>query len=204
MEYRDYSDSELISMINEESEDAKDILFEKYKYIIDIIVKKYKVMANTLGIEYHDLYQEALLGFIDATRNYDADKEAGLPRFITVCVERKLQVAVIKAGRIKNKIIYDSLSLEHSYDYFKQPLMYIISDNNENNPLKNIVSEEDFKELSDNIKEALSDSEYEVYTLMIGGLNYQEIATLLDRSPKQIDNSIQRIKTKVKKIIDER
>lgn len=204
MEYEDISDNELLSMINEENEDAKDLLFAKYKYIIDILIRKYVKMASTLGIDRSDLYQDALLGFVDAINDYKEDKEAGLPRFITVCVERKLQVSIIKAGRIKNKIINESLSLEHAYDRFKQPLMHILSDNNENNPLTNILSKERFKELIDNIKESLSDKEYEVYSLMINGLDYQEIAILLDKEPKQIDNTIQRIKIKVKKILDNR
>ena len=204
MEYDELSNDELLSMINEESEDAKDLLFEKYKYIIDIIVKKYTNMAEILGIDYSDLYQEALLGFVNAIRDYKDDKEAGLATFISVCVERKIQVALTKANRMKNKIITEAISLEHAYDYFKMPLMYILSDNNKNNPLKNIISEEDFKELIDTIKGELSAREYEVYSLMIGGLNYLDIATLLDKDPKQVDNTIQRIKTKVKKILENR
>ena len=35
MQYKDIDDSQLISMIHEASEDAKNILFDKYKYIID-------------------------------------------------------------------------------------------------------------------------------------------------------------------------
>jgi RNA polymerase sporulation-specific sigma factor len=80
--------------------------------------------------------------------------------------------------------------------------MYILSDNNSNNPLESSIKEEDLKELADSIKEVLSDSEYEVYLLMISGLNYNEISILLDKSLKQVDNTIQRIKNKVKKIID--
>ena len=200
----DVEDNELIAMINEDSEDAKDILYDKYKHIIDILIKKYKNMAGILGVDYSDLYQEALVGFVDAINHYEEAKEAGLPRFITLCVDRRLQVAISKAGRVKNKIMNEALSLEHTYDYFKMPLMYILSDNDENNPLKNIVSEEDFKYLIAKIKEELSTSEYEVYSLMIGGLSYQDIAALLNKEPKQIDNTIQRIKIKVKKILEGR
>ena len=204
MDYNDVTDNELLSMINEESEDAKDLLFAKYKHIIDIIIKKYINMAKVLGIDYSDLYQEALLGYVDAVNDYKENKEAGLPTFISICVERKLQVAITKASRIKNKIITESISLEHAYDTFKVPLMYILSDNEENNPLKNIISKEELQDLINKIKESLSDKEYEVYSLMIGGLNYNDIALLLAKEPKQIDNTIQRIKTKVKKILEER
>lgn len=203
MDYKKVSDNELISMINE-NEEAKDILFQKYNYIIDIVIKKYITMAKTFNIDYNDLYQDALLGFAEAIDSYREDKEAGLPRYITVLVERKLQVSVIKAGRIKNKIMNDSLSLEHTYDFYREPLMYMLSDNNENNPLEEILEQEDLRELISKIEEVLSDSEYEVYSLMISGLKYQEIATLLDREPKQIDNTMQRIRNKIKKILDER
>ena len=52
------------------------------------------------------------------------------------------------------------------------------------------------------IKKELSDSEYEVYSLMISGLKYNEISILLDKNLKQIDNTIQRVKTKIRKILD--
>lgn len=204
MDYGDYSDSYLLDMICESSEEAKDMLYQKYKYIIDIVIKKYVSMANMLGIDYNDLYQEALVGFADALNSYNEKREASLPTFITVCVERRLQVSIIKAGRIKNKVLNDSLSLEHTYESFKVPLKDILSDNSENDPLENITKEEGLKELVEKIKEVLSDSEYEVYSLLVSGLNYREIATLLDKEPKQIDNTIQRIKGKVRKILEER
>ena len=40
MEYNDY---ELSQMFNENDENAKDVLFEKYSYIIDIIINKYTI-----------------------------------------------------------------------------------------------------------------------------------------------------------------
>ena len=39
---------------------------------------------------------------------------------------------------------------------------------------------------------------------MLNNLDYTEIALLLDKKPKQIDNTIQRIKQKAKKILNER
>ena len=48
MDYTDVNDEQLIHMIREESEDAKDVLYERYKYIIDIELKKYTRMAWAL------------------------------------------------------------------------------------------------------------------------------------------------------------
>ena len=204
MDYNEYNDDELMSLISESSEDAKDILYEKYKYIIDINVRKYLIAANSFGIEYSDLYQDALVGFVDALNSYKENEKAALPTFITLCVTRRLNNSILKASRIKNKIMVESLSLEHPYEQFKLPLKEILSDNNENNPLDNMTEEESLKELNKKIQEELSDSEYEVYQLMISGLKYNDIALILDKNPKQIDNAIQRIKNKIKKIITER
>ena len=111
---------------------------------------------------------------------------------------------MIKAGRLKNKFLNESLSLDHTYEDGKLPLIEVISDNSNNDPLENITKEEDLNELVSKIKEVLSDREYEVYALLVSGLNYKEIASLLDQEPKQVDNAIQRIKNKVKKILEER
>ena len=204
MRYEDINDEQLISMVHEASDDAKDILFEKYKYIIDIEMKKYSRMARTLGYDINDLYQDALVGFSDALVSYRNDKHAALSSFITLCVDRKLQVSIKKAGRLKNKLLNDSLSLEHVYDAYTSPLMDLLSDNKKNDPLENIVKDEKLAELVSSIKRVLSDMEYEVYSLMVNGLKYDEIATLLNKDLKQVDNTIQRVKNKIKKILDER
>ncbi len=204
MRYEDIDDQQLINMLHESSEDAKDILFEKYKYIIDIELKKYSSMARVLGYDYNDLYQDALVGFSDALVSYRTDKHAALSSFITLCVDRKLQVCIKKAGRLKNKLLNESLSLEHVYDAYTSPLMDLLSDNKENDPLENIVKEEKMIELVSSIRHSLSDREFEVYSLMVNGLKYDEIATLLNKDLKQIDNTIQRVKSKIKKIVDDR
>ena len=204
MSYDSVSDSELFSLICEENEDAKDILFIKYKYIIDIVIKKYAFSAMKYGFEYKDLYQEALVGFSDAINSYKDDKKASLSTFISLCVDRRLQNAIKKAGRIKNKIFLDSLSLDHVYEQYEIPLRDIISDNSSNDPLVNITKDEELDELLDIIEKSLSTSEYEVYKLLITGLSYIEIAKVLNKNPKQIDNAIQRIKNKVKFILKNR
>lgn len=204
MDYNNLSDSELFMLVSEENEDAKDILFEKYKYIIEIIVKKYYYVASRMGVEYKELYSEALVGFSDALANFQDDKDASLATFISLCVNRRVQKILAKASTIKNKIIQESYSLDHVYEQFGIPLVDMISDNNENDPLNNMAKKEAYEELLTAIKETLSDAEYEVYTLMVNNMDYNTIALILNKTPKQIDNTMQRIKNKVKEIIKAR
>lgn len=204
MNYNDLSDSELFMLVNEENEEAKDILFEKYNYIIDILLKKYSYVATRMGIDYKELYSEALVGFSDALASFQEDKDATLSTFISLCINRRLQKIIIKAGTTKNKVLQEAYSLDLVYEKFGLPLVEMISDNNQNDPLNNMTKKEEYDELINDIKEELSESEYEVFNLMVNNLDYNAIALILDKTPKQIDNAMQRIKHKIKEILKAR
>lgn len=199
----EYSDTQLLELICESSEEAKDVIYEKYKYIIDIYLNKYYKIGRILKIDRSDLQQEALVGFADAINSYREDKEASLATFISVCVERRIQGALLKANRIKSQINNDAVSLDYIYNN-NLTMKDILSDNNLNNPLEKMTRNESVQELIKEIKNSLSIKEYEVFHLLTCGLNYREIALLLNKEPKQIDNTLTRIKAKVKKILIQR
>ena len=202
MEYN-VEDNETLYLIKESSEEAKDLLVEKYKYIIDIIMNKYKRMGYLFKVDRHDMYQEAMLGFASAINKYEPEKNTSLATFITLCVDRKLSNMLRQAGRLKNKLVSDSVSLNQVIDG-EDPLVELISDDNNSHILTDLAEKERYLELKMSIEQKLSPSEYEVFELMLISLNYSEIASLLDKSPKQIDNAMQRIKYKTKKILDNR
>src|SRR5574344_1948571 len=117
----EYNDEQLSILASENNEDAKDILFDKYSYIIDIIMNKYKKSIYALNIDYNEVKQDANLAFTDALVRFSNEKESSLPTFITICVERKVQNCVRKADTIKNKIYNEAYSLDYEYDAFKRP-----------------------------------------------------------------------------------
>jgi len=197
------NDNELIMLYREDDEDAKNILFLKYKFIIDILIKKHIKIINALNIDMQEVYSECTVGFSDGLRSYQDDKDTTLPTFITLCIERRLNTLLKKYNREKYKVIHDSYSLDYFYEQFKRPLIEILTDT-KNEPLINMTEDEEYKELVNEIKRTLSIKENKVFDFMIKGFNYQQIAKLLDNSPKQIDNTIQRIKLKIKNILNER
>lgn len=200
----EYNESEIMNLISESSEEAREILYEKYKYLIEAIIKKYIYTATKLGLEYKDLFQEALVGFTDAMNQFDSEKNASFKTFASLCTERRIQNIIAKAGRNKNKIMVESLSLDHTYEKYKLPLKEIISDQSENDPLENITKQEEIDELVESVKKELSDREIEVFQFMLNGLAYKDIALLLNKTPKQIDNTMQRIKNKIKIVLENR
>ena len=199
---KEYSDSELLMMMNEHSDIAKDLLYNKYEYIVKIYVKKYKRMAYVLGMELKDLNQEALVGFADALNSYDENSNTKRATFISLCVERRSQTSILKGSRKKNITLNEALSLEHEYKDFNVTLADILSDNNENDPLIKMTRNEHYSKVVNDIIKDLSSVEKDVLYLMIDGLDYKQIATLLNMDSKAVDNTIQRIKNKVKDIIE--
>ena len=196
------NDNELIMLYREEDEDAKNMLYYKYKFIIDVLIKKYGNWLSSLKVDYQELYSECAVGFSDALRSFQEDKDSSLPTFITLCVERRLGGVIRKYSRDKYKVMQDSYSLDFFYDDKNAALIEQLSDENNNDPLKNMAEEEEYAELIKNIKYSLTSKEYEVFVLKSRGFDYQEIAHILNKNPKQIDNTMQRIKTKIKNLIN--
>ena len=202
MDSTEITDEELFALACEENEDAKNLLFERFKFVVEINLKKYKRIAKKVGVDWKDFESEAYCGFSDALMNYQPDKDASIATFINLCVNRRLKKFLIKESRMKSKVEKDAFSLEYVYEEFGSPLLELISDDLSHEPLNNITKYESYHELVSKINNDLSDLEKEVYTYLIDGFNYQQIAKLLKRDSKQIDNAIQRIKQKVKIILE--
>ena len=198
-----YTDEQLIELVHENSEEAKSVLYERNKFKIEYFLKKYSIAAKSLGIDLKDLKQEAMVAFTDAILNYNPSKDASLTTFICLCVERRIKKCCIKAGRIKNQAMKDTLSLEYNYEDSDATLKELIEDEG-SDPLIKMTEEEQYIELVTNIKNSLTNFESEVYELLTSGMNYRDIAVILDKEPKQIDNTIQRIKIKIRKILSNR
>ncbi len=192
-----YPDNELTYFLRDNNENAINLIYQKYKYIIDVLINKYKMVFYALNIDTEEIRQEANLAFSNAIYSYQDDKDTSLSTFITLCVERKIKNIIKKYESNKNKILSEAMSLDNnSYD---TPLENIIGDD-KYEPLRNLETKDTIEYINTEVKKILSSSEYEVYKLMLNGLNYIEISNKLNKTPKQIDNSIQRIRAKLKKI----
>lgn len=192
------NDYELIMLYRENDDYAKNILYLKYKYIINLIIKKYSKYLIMANVDYQEIYSECSLAFSDALKSFQDEKDSSLATFITLCIERKMQSIIRKFNRIKYKVFKDAYSLDFLYENNQDLMQYIVDEEYE--PLKNMTEDEKYKDLLNAIKSELSKREYEVFTLMANNLNYLEIANILKLSPKQVDNTMQRVKAKVKDV----
>lgn len=198
MDYKEYNDFELIDYIRENNEEANEIIFKKYEPLITSLAKKMHTNSSNCGIDINDLVQEGMLGLSNAINNFDQSKDVMFYTYAKTCIERKMISFVISAKRLKHKILNESLSLEQADDDGNfNTLEYLLSDNKDN-PEVLLMSIENQNEILKLTNDILTDFEKQVFELKINDFDYKEIANILDRDAKSIDNALQRIRLKIK------
>mgnify|MGYP004533506449 FL=1 len=202
MNYSEIDEQELISLLSENDEHIRNIVYEKYSYLVDILIRKYQPAIRYFKISNEDIRCEALYGFSDGINSFSNEKSTSLKTFLYICIERRLLKYIRKFMSEKIQLLNESLSLEYSSDSDKASLAELLGDDNKFNPLNNIVDEETYREVYALAKNNLSNFEYTVFNYMVNNFSYNEIATILGKTPKQIDNAIQRIKTKMKDLME--
>lgn len=198
MNYKELNDFELVYYAKEDNEDANELLYNKYKPLIVAQAAKMYKYTSHCGIEINDLIQEGMLGFSYAINSYDETKNASFYTYAMTCVERKIISAITKANRQKNKFLNESISFDVTLDDESKQFDKLLSDDSYN-PEKIILGDEQQNELLEVANRVLSDYEYKVFELKLNQFTYTEIAKILEKTPKAIDNTLQRIKNKIKK-----
>ena len=191
------NDYELLSYVSENSEEANDIVFEKYKpYIVDRANKLF-VYCKNFGVEINDLIQEGMLGLNDAIKTFSEVHDTTFYTYASKCINSRIISFVVKSGRLKNKILNDSVFLELNESDRSNGFGKELADNSYN-PEEILIDLESKREILDIIDMYLTDFEKEVINLKINGFKYREIADIMGRDVKYIDNCIQKIKNKIR------
>ncbi|MDD2377938.1 MAG: sigma-70 family RNA polymerase sigma factor [Bacilli bacterium] len=198
MNYRDYNDNELIFYIKENNEEANNIIFEKYRPLIIGVSQKMFNYCKNSGLELNDLIQEGMLGLNQAINSFDTKRDVTFYTYAKTCVERKIVSLVVSSRRLKHKILNESISIEVYNDNDEIVSLDKLLEDNSYNPENIIFDIERNNELIESIEKKLTPFEQQVFTLKISNFNYNEIAEILDKDSKSIDNALQRIKAKVK------
>lgn len=197
MDYKELNDNELVYLCNENSEEATTLLIQKYKNCILIILKEFLKEYKIVGIEVADLYQEGLIGLMNAISSYNPDKEVLFYTYANACIRSNIITAMRQTFRQKNRILNQSYSLDKIFDDSGDNYYEVLKDESYE-PNKILLSSEEESEIIDKLKSKLSKNEMEILDLRLQGLSNGEIANLLDKEKKDIENSLFRIKRKFK------
>lgn len=199
-EYKN-NDYELLYLISENNEEAKEVFYKKYKPVIELKAKKYMRLAEAKGYDYNDLVQEGMIGLSRAINDFSDQKDVQFTTFANLCIERQMLSFMrnINAGR--HKILNDSLSFESTNSY-GSPLINLLDDKNVN-PETTFIESEEKDSLYSKIISILSDIEIEIFNLRTNGFSYKEISSLLNITEKSVGKHIEKIKNKISKMLDE-
>ena len=148
------------------------------------------------GGDSEDLIQEGTFGLLSAIRQYRADVGASFKTFAEHCIRMRLLSAIKSASQLKHFPLNDGVSLEQlSEDPGAQ--LSAIPEISRRSPEELVLERESKEELYAAFSKCLSRFELKVLDLYLDGLSYREIADILGKSAKSVDNAVQRIRRKL-------
>ncbi|MDD6654745.1 MAG: RNA polymerase sporulation sigma factor SigH [Treponema sp.] len=195
--YEQMTDEQLIKKLRDGDSRIIDYIMEKYKNL----VRKEANAMYLLGGETDDLIQEGMIGLFKAVQDYNVSQESSFFSFAKLCITRQMYSAIEASKRKKHGPLNSYISF-YEKNGEQNSLLETMEAGEESDPEKLLVSQEYTQILQNKLKENLSDLENRVLYLHLLGTDYKTIAKLLDRSPKTIDNALQRIKSKTEKILE--
>jgi RNA polymerase sporulation-specific sigma factor len=200
--YNKENDNELIYLVSESNEDAKELIYEKYRPIIEMKAKKYVKFVVSKGYDMNDLIQEGMIGLTQAINDFKEQKNVQFQTFANLCIDRKIFSFIRNITRDKHRLLNESISIDASYSSTGKPLIEMLFDENNINPEEIFIERETKYELFNKIDEKLSKSEKEVFDLRMQGFSYKEISELLNITSKAVDGTLSRIKNKITNILE--
>ncbi len=197
MKYRDINDYEVMYLIEENTEEAEDLLYQKYRPLILSCAHKYFKAANGRGLELEDFIQEGYVGLARAIQRYTIDKDCMFYTFALLCIDRQMQTVLRNAKSQKQEVLNNALSLDYELPSTDMIVSDVVEDQLEPNPLDLVIDLENWVQLTDFCND-LPFVQSQVFELRYHGFSYDEIGKLLDLSKKSIDSHLVRIRRKLR------
>lgn len=198
MEFEKMSENDIINLAQKRQNAAMEYLLEKYKPLVRQKTRKLFLIDG----DKDDLIQEGMIGLFKAVRDYQVGKDAAFRTFADLCISRQLYSAIKKSNRLKNQPLNSYVSI-YSDEFSDADELAgdrtVISSGSDNiaNPEAIMIDRENAIDMQNKMFDKLSKMEREVLKRYLEGMTYQEIVADMEKSPKSIDNALQRIKGKI-------
>lgn len=182
------------------TEQEKEQLLDEYK---DLVKSKARLYFM-LGADKEDVVQEGMIGLFKAIESYSEDRGCSFRTYVDICVNRQIISAIKTASRNKHQVLNGAISLETPVsDDENITLGETLAAGSDADPETiAVVNELSELILSENNR-LLSTFERQVARGLMEGKDYREIARKLGKSPKSIDNTIQRVRNKLRQFFTE-
>ncbi len=196
------AETELLLRARRGDEDAVTELLDRYRVLARSKTRSYFL----LGADRDDVVQEGMIGLYKAIRDFDEARGVPFRSFAEMCVTRQVLTAVRSGTRLKHAPLNSSVSLDQPLDVGTESasLGELIPAALSSDPAATVVSADEMRALQRHFDEVLSDLEQQVLRHHMEGKSYDEIAAVMQRHVKAIDNALQRIKRKLQGHLDRR
>lgn len=186
-------DAELVLLAQNNNTSAMEVILSRYKPWVCSLSSKFYMQ----GYDKEDIIQEGMIGLFKAIIDYKKGR-ASFKSFAGMCITRKIISALKSSKRQKHIPLNSSLSLDNEDITNPDGLIAdTTSDEKKLNPELIVIDKENLEYYESLIKENLSPLEQRVLNYHIQGLSYKDIAQLLEKDVKSVDNAVQRIKKKL-------
>lgn len=182
------SDNELVCLAKNGNQSAQRVLLERHTAMVKAIASR----SFGASLETDDLVQEGMLGLLAAVYSYVPDQAASFSTYASVCVSNRIASAVRTASRLKHSPLNSYVPLSEA------------TGTSCDDPEVLILAEEQAENLLAFLSSSLSERESKVLRLHLTGRSYREIAQILGVSVKSVDNTLQRVRSKLKNGLNER
>lgn len=193
MDYSNVLDEELCALAKKGDAEAISKLIDRYKSYIVKLSRNYFIN----GGDFNDLYQEGIIGLINAV--YHFENNGTFKPYAIISIKNNIYSAIRKSKNKNNIPLAEYIPLftsDANFDDDKNSLALSID-----NPENEIINKENVEELTSKIKKSLSKMENEILSLYLSGYSYADISDKLNKNVKSIDNAIQRIRNKIRGIV---
>lgn len=197
------ADDTLVLAARAGDEDALTELLTKYRGFARAKARSYFLV----GADHEDMVQEGMIGLYKAVRDFNPDLQSSFRAFAELCVTRQMITAIKAATRQKHGPLNNYVSFSRPVatdEEGDRTLADVLALPEIDDPCELVISAERIRALQEHVDDELSDLEAEVLRLYVDGNSYVEIADVLQRHVKSIDNALQRIKRKLDMHLRER
>lgn len=204
LDFQQHKDEELVRMAQQGDDAAQEYLLDKYKSLVRAKSRAYFL----IGADTEDIIQEGMIGLYKAIRDFNEEKNAAFRGFAELCVNRQMITAIKAATRQKHQPLNSYISLNKPVYEMDSEQTYLDILQGESGALLNpealLIGQENKSFLENQMTKSLSGFETRVLVLYLQGRSYFEIADMLQKPEKSIDNALQRVKKKIEKLLLEK
>jgi RNA polymerase sporulation-specific sigma factor len=175
MDFRNYNDFEIIDLINQGNEEALELMFGKYKWLV-----AKKISSFNLTDEYDDCFQEGMIVLYKSVVKFNDAKNKSFTRFFESNLEHHF-ISIIRSRRRKIRFLNEKLPM--------------LVDDEVNETEREVYTEQDIFAAIDK----LSPLEKSIFTgKFIQNKDAQTIAGEQNIPIKKVYNAVDRIRQKIK------